>query len=144
MFPLLYLSPNDYRFTKWRRYSLDFADMFARADSYLSSGLNLIADYPLSTSYKRKSSLVARKKFKRLRYCSDNLNFKLGFDNLLRLNHANFCRDRMCLLCNWRRRLKYSFNLYTTISSLDNDYNIIFATLAQKFLRLKHSLLLCH
>lgn len=128
MFPLINLSPNDYRFGRWRSRTLDFANMFSEGNNLLSSGYDLISDYPLSSHIKRKYSYFASRKSKALYNCSNHLSFRLGSDNLLRLEFANFCRDRLCLLCNWRRRLKYSFKLYSAVYSLRNDYNLIFIT----------------
>jgi plasmid rolling circle replication initiator protein Rep len=43
----------------------------------------------------------------RMAKCGEWLKFaECGFDGFKKLIGANFCRDRMCPMCNWRRSLK--------------------------------------
>lgn len=46
-----------------------------------------------------------------------------------RLISANFCKDRLCPMCNWRKSLKTFGQLSTIISHLQHDYKFIFLTL---------------
>lgn len=42
----------------------------------------------------------------RMRTCADWLQYNRAADGLLHLHRANFCRVRMCPICQWRRSLK--------------------------------------
>lgn len=46
-----------------------------------------------------------------------------------RIIDANFCRDRLCPMCNWRKSLKTFGMLSTIISHLQSDYKFVFLTL---------------
>lgn len=49
-----------------------------------------------------------------------------------RLQHANFCRDRLCPMCNWRRSMKIFSQVSRIMDVLENDYDFIFATFTVK------------
>lgn len=46
-----------------------------------------------------------------------------------RLKHANFCRDRLCPMCNWRRTLKIFGQASKIISVISSRYTFLFLTL---------------
>ena len=80
----------------------------------------------LSASYKR---LGFDGKSDRTAACGTWLQFFLGEGAGPKLHNANFCRDRLCQLCNWRRSLK----LYTQLSQImdvadERGYRYIFLT----------------
>jgi plasmid rolling circle replication initiator protein Rep len=46
-----------------------------------------------------------------------------------RLHTANFCRERLCPMCAWRRSLKIFANISEIINHLNNKYRFLFLTL---------------
>lgn len=68
----------------------------------------------------------------RITQCGDVLQFlECKNDGYKKLNKANFCRDRLCPMCNWRRSLKIGGNVYKVVSSL-KGYNYIHLVVTQK------------
>jgi len=68
----------------------------------------------------------------RITQCGDILHFReCPNDGYKKLDKANFCRDRLCPMCNWRRSLKIGANVYKVVSSLE-DYNFIHLVVTQK------------
>lgn len=86
------------------------------------------ANILLAQSYRR----LGLKKYFRVMSCADYLEFRRYLDNqALKLNSANFCKDRLCPVCAWRRSLK----IYTQASTVmreaqKRDYEFLFLTLA--------------
>lgn len=73
-------------------------------------------------------------KFERVRDCGSFLKFAHifnietdSFDTHGKLYQANFCRDRLCPYCNWRRSLKLFHNNSVIISDIWDKY--LFASL---------------
>lgn len=88
----------------------------------------------LADSYRRLGDSFKSKQF-RVRDCGNYLEFKRFLDNnTLRLNHANFCKVRLCPMCSWRRSLK----IYGQVSKImdevvkNKDYEFIFLTLTTR------------
>ena len=87
--------------------------------------LNLSDSYKrLGQEYFNKSSRVAN--------CGTYLEYKrFKDDNSMQLNHANFCKVRLCPMCAWRRSLK----IYGQVSKImneissNNEYDFLFLTL---------------
>lgn len=46
-----------------------------------------------------------------------------------RLRHANFCRDKLCPMCNWRRSVKCFHQLSQVLDQIQDKYAFIFLTL---------------
>lgn len=46
-----------------------------------------------------------------------------------KLHNANFCRDRLCSMCNWRRSYKIYGQLSQVIEKIVSDYQFLFLTL---------------
>lgn len=46
-----------------------------------------------------------------------------------RLIDANFCRDRLCPMCNWRRGMKAFMQMNEVMEVIENDYQFLFLTL---------------
>ena len=63
----------------------------------------------LATAYDEIDQRVAE----RLRTCATRLIYGIGEDGKRRLRAANFCRVRLCPICQWRRSLK----LYSQMSN---------------------------
>lgn len=71
------------------------------------------------------------KKAERLRACASWLTFSIGDGGDKVLKKANFCRVRLCPMCQWRRSLKTYAQMRAIIDYLEKDYayNYIFLTL---------------
>lgn len=71
----------------------------------------------------------------RCRECGTYLVFSHGiyetgeYDTKGRLHSANFCKDRLCPMCNWRRSLKIFGQISKIVDKLESDYKFIFLTL---------------
>lgn len=86
----------------------------------------------LAQSYER---LGMDKRSTRVMECGSLLEFKRFIEtDELKLNSANFCKDRLCPMCTWRRSLK----IFAQVSKIMNcmvekyDYRFIFLTLTCK------------
>lgn len=78
--------------------------------------------------YENPDSLLCKQSFA-VGACGTWLQFGVHVDGL-KLRHANFCRHRLCPLCNWRRGLKVFGNLKSMLDYLsDRDYRYIALTL---------------
>ncbi len=51
-----------------------------------------------------------------------------------KLAHANFCRDRFCEMCNWRRARKYAIENFKLLKAIQSENNVryVFATFTVK------------
>lgn len=54
----------------------------------------------------------------RVRHCADTLWFRRHEDGTLRLDTAQFCRARLCPICQWRRSLKMYGQLHQVVQAL--------------------------
>ena len=69
---------------------------------------------------------------RRLFGCGTYLEFSHG-KNGRALDFANFCHDRFCSCCNWRRSLKVYSQIKSVMANLEPEkYNYLFLTLTQK------------
>ena len=75
----------------------------------------------------------------RISFCSELLDFKLtpGEEGLLKLKLANarFCRVRTCMVCSWRKSLKWKAKAYESLPKFLIDYpsyRFLFLTLTVK------------
>ena len=85
----------------------------------------------LSESYKR----LRLKKAYRVAECGTYLEFKrASVDGNLKLNNANFCKDRLCPMCSWRRSLKIFGQVSKIMDKVteNKDYRFLFLTLTVK------------
>lgn len=64
-------------------------------------------------------------------HCASYLEFKLFEDESKKLHLANFCRCRLCPMCNWRRSKKIFGQVSRIVQEIDklNKYDYIFLTL---------------
>lgn len=92
----------------------------------------------ISESYKRLAIKYNLKSFYNINYhmlhCASYLEFKLFKDESKKLNLANFCRCRLCPMCNWRRSKKTFGQVSKVVNEIDklNKYDYIFLTLTIK------------
>ena len=71
------------------------------------------------------------KKADRMYNCGSYLIFQRFTDNSLKLKQAYFCRQRLCIMCNWRRSLKIFSQVSKIMDCMKNetDYEYLFQTL---------------
>lgn len=61
--------------------------------------------------------------------CSKFLDFGMTISGEHKLCKANFCRDKFCPMCAWRRTRKMYNQVYTCVDSIKSDYQFLFLTL---------------
>lgn len=82
----------------------------------------------LADTYKR---LEYFRRSERVRSCGSYLEwtkYKVN-DEKFHLTSANFCRDRLCPLCAWRRSYKLFGQVSQIMDALEKDYAFLFLTL---------------
>lgn len=84
----------------------------------------------LAESYKR----LGLKKAYRVEECGTLLSFKKIDKELKKLFKANFCKDRLCPMCTWRRSMKIFGQVSKVMDRAleDKDYRFLFLTLTVK------------
>lgn len=83
----------------------------------------------LADSYERLG--MPDKSF-RTRDCGSLLDYKKSSSGDFRLFNANFCKNRLCPMCNWRRSLKIFNQVSEVVNYIENGgekYEYIFLTL---------------
>lgn len=86
----------------------------------------------LADSYGR---LAWDKRAERVRQCGDFLEFahEISADGVVsetgRLHNANFCRDRLCPMCAWRRSYKIFAQVSQIMEKIGTQYRYLFVTL---------------
>ena len=99
----------------------------------------LVKKYNSFVAFELYQHFASKSKLQKLADCGTYLGFDLykhifsgEYDK--KLSQANFCRDRFCEMCNWRRARKYAienFKLLKAIQS-ENKVRYIFATFTIK------------
>ena len=81
----------------------------------------------LSASYNR---LGYESKAERVSSCGTFLEFALQqSSDTWHLRKANFCRDRLCPMCSWRRSYKIYAQISQIMNVIEKDYAFLFLTL---------------
>lgn len=86
----------------------------------------------LSDEKKEISPLKERfyKRYNNILQCATFLEFRTDSDyKEKKLVNANFCKNRLCPMCTWRRSLKIYSSTQKIMSYLGSDYNFDFVTL---------------
>lgn len=85
-------------------------------------------DLELANVYDRLG--MSEKAF-RVRLCGTDLKFRIpeDFSETPKLYRANFCKDRLCSMCGWRRSKKIFSQVSKVMDKLEPDYAFIFITL---------------
>ena len=84
-------------------------------------GMELSRVYELLCLYRRAD---------RVSQCGSYLDFGILPDGTKKLVKANFCRDRLCPMCNWRRSLKLYSQVSQVMDILESEgYCFLFLTL---------------
>lgn len=85
--------------------------------------------------YNAERHILTNKRLEDLEHCADNLMFANLSNGTKRLKTANFCRNRICPMCQWRRSLK-TFSQVSDITNKIieryNDVRFLFLTLTIK------------
>lgn len=76
----------------------------------------------LAQSFKRLNNLKYYEKVK-------NCGTLCDFNSSGKLVNANFCKNRLCPMCNWRRSMKLGMNVSKIVEHLGDEYRFIFITL---------------
>lgn len=115
-------------------YSTSLSSCQATAEKELSESFQprkTLSEY-LAESYFRLGYL---KESQRVYECSSYLAFSHSvledytIDPKSKLHRANFCRDRLCPTCLWRRSLKYFNQASKILTVLEKDHEFLFLTL---------------
>ena len=95
--------------------------------------------FNLIARYSEIGSFYMDDRFLKWAYNVENCGTYLEFYNFekagLKLKTGNFCRDRLCAMCNWRRSLRMFAKLSKIIQSkqyIDTGYHNLFLTLTVK------------
>ena len=93
----------------------------------------------LSAKYDELAKLYDEQRFfkwsRRVKECGNYLEFHRFMRAGLKLTSANFCADRLCPLCNWRRSLRTFAKISKIIQSktfIETGYKNLFLTLTVK------------
>lgn len=72
------------------------------------------------------------KRAEKVRSCGSFLEFRVSSENA-KLYWANFCKDRLCPMCNWRRSLKIFSRVSRIMNELEKEgFRFLFLTLTVK------------
>lgn len=79
-------------------------------------------------------SLIRLKRYRQaeqVSWCGTQLEFKAPADQseAPKLYKANFCKNRLCSMCTWRRSMKIFGQVSQVMDVIQNDYEFIFMTL---------------
>ena len=83
----------------------------------------------------QNDDLISAQRLDDVYKCGTFLDFLKDSDGNLYLDRANFCKDRFCALCQWRRTLKMTFQSSKVIEKSIQNYpssRFIFLTLTLK------------
>ena len=69
------------------------------------------------------------KKFDNVHSCAYFLDFGHTDAGTVKLSKANFCKDRLCPMCAWRRSKKIYSQVHSCVDYIKNDYQFIMLTL---------------
>lgn len=78
-----------------------------------------------------KESMRLFNKSERTHFCGEDLKFSVT-DGIKKLERANFCKDRLCPMCTWRKSLRTGRVVQKVVDYLDNDYRYVMLTLTLK------------
>lgn len=84
----------------WQDYEI--VDSLSEFDNGRPWGRHKMINSALANLY----DFIDPKKAERLRKCADFVQFRILADGSKKLDKANFCRVRLCPMCQWRRGLK--------------------------------------
>lgn len=77
------------------------------------------------------SSMMSESRLESVYICADDLFFKIDKDKNKNLDQVNFCKDRLCPMCAWRKSLKIfgQISQITDKMLAENNVEFVFLTL---------------
>lgn len=93
----------------------------------------------LATKKKNNASVIKwlesireKDKAERIESCGEHIGIT-NLDDTAHIVKADFCRERLCFVCAWRRQSRFLAQMYPVLSILnDRGYRFLFATLTIK------------
>lgn len=100
-------------------------------DRYVDWAGKKIGSQRVAESYCRLDPhrVMFRSKIERISQCGDILEFKLFSDDSMKLYRANFCKNRLCPMCTWRRSLKIFGQMSQIMDAVPAGFSFLFLTL---------------
>ena len=95
--------------------------------------LRLVEIYKMTKE--KKMNLISDSRLLDLEHCADTLTFLQNAEGKKKLKSANFCRLRLCPMCQWRRSLKMFGQVQTITDKIlerDKSTRFLFATFTVK------------
>lgn len=95
--------------------------------------LRLVEIYKMTKE--KKLNLISDSRLFDLEHCADTLLFMQNAEGKKKLKSANFCRMRLCPMCQWRRSLKMFGQVQTITDKIlerDKSTRFLFATFTVK------------
>lgn len=74
-------------------------------------------------------SLDFKKKCENVKECASFLDFSHIDNGNIKLSKANFCKDKLCPMCAWRRSKKIYSQVHSCVDYMKNNYQFIMLTL---------------
>lgn len=101
-------------------------------DKSASGRIRPWAIYKIANTYLAMAyETVNERRSERMRNCASELHYHRIGDKM-RLVHADFCRVRLCPICQWRRSLKNFGHMNKIVSAIGDKCRYIFLTLTIK------------
>lgn len=104
--------------------------------------LRLVELYKMS----KERNLISDSRLHDLEHCADTLVFLQNAEGKKKLKTANFCRMRLCPMCQWRRSLKMFGQVQTITDKIlerDKSTRFLFATFTVKNVDAAENLEIC-
>ena len=76
-------------------------------------------------------SVKENKKALEVKNCANHIGIT-NIDNVAHIVKADFCRNRICNVCSWRRQSKFIAQMFPVLEILGEKYDFLFATLTIK------------
>ena len=111
--------------------NINTAEVFCQEDIELVDGRrNWKERKKMSLQVSKLMKIYDPDRAEKIRTCGTYLEFVRTPDNKNSLHHANFCRERMCPMCQWRRSIKLGVQADQIYRALtERGYQHVFVTL---------------
>lgn len=112
-------------------------ELAAQYGDFITSGLGAQAEVNTKLTPKKIQAMQLATVYQGLGFdsrsmrmsdCGNFIEYTLTADKA-KLTRANFCKDRLCPMCNWRRSLKIFGQVSQVMDSLQGQYRYLFLTL---------------
>ena len=121
-----------------KKYDIDLDPGFAARFHEARLDLEQMLDEDYAPHLERNSKLCKLllclrqyKRYEKVFNCGNYTSwaFPSDFSEKPFIVHANFCKDRLCSMCSWRRSLKVFSQVSQVMNEIRDDYRYIFVTL---------------